>query len=870
VIVRRTDGHLPDFTRGGLLALSPRWLPWGLAVWLLLSVSLLGGAPRSCAVALAVAALLLAALFWRDLRASANGYVLFFSLLAAWTMLSALPLPCSVGRLVAPISAGIWADALAPLDAPPLSFCSLSVAPVATIQSAMNLASCGILAAVAGAVAERAGLSTVLLSLLGVVVLVALLTLVHALFDVQHLLGITSLPVKGRTGPASVLVNPNNLAGYMNLGVFSALALLGSRRPPIARALLVVAGALALATVISSGSRGGVLALGFGLVAWAFLSALRRLAGARSPRGTIRQTPFALIVVLAGVAIAALGASSELERELFGDDVRKLELLGRLAASLGRVDALGAGRGAFDSLSARLTGEGANLTHEYAENFVLSWLLEWGPWVGGAALVGLCWLLWPGRLALRRHGSGEGAWLGLVVLLLQNFADLGLELPALLGAFAVIGGGLEGSRASRSSAFEAAPRAPITVYRTALFAAVPLLLLAATVWTAASGPALSVERERTRVVVERALPAPLAAPERRPAWEAVRSGLRRFPAEPYFVLVGGWLALSEGKNALPWAAEALRRAPGSARAHVLTAEVLAGQGAVDQALLHLRHALDSDFTLTPVLASRALQMTADVRRLAAAAPAGVTGARFLLDVSRGLPASVDAREHRHLLAAAVARAPDDVRVQSSEGWALLADLRAGSAPCPLESTERVCAVPPSARQRILELAESTQGAPTCDGLRLRAALLVHEGRAPQALELLGACPSCQVPGACAKDRVEVALDHGNEEERRLALGAFRAGTCDSPGHCADAESWLSGAFARRSQVELALVHAWRAAEMDPSAARYLAAARAARAAGRAERVEVALDRARRFGGRDPELAAWVAVHRAGALEAPLE
>jgi hypothetical protein len=863
----RRGGHWfrSHFEEEGLLATHaggsgandrPLWL--GVTLWLLVATAWLAGAPRSAAVVLGVLALLLGLAFFRPLSRSFNAFALFFFALSLWTVLTAAPLPCGFVRWLSPFAAGIWTDSLLPLGEAGPTYCALSLAPTATVQSATNLSAYAVLAAAAGSLARKLGLWTVLLSVFGISVLVALLTLVHGVLGAETLLGLSFLPTRSGVRPASVFVNPNNLAGCMNLGTFCGLALLAARQPRVPRALLVVGGMICVATLIQSGSRGGVLSFAFGVLSWSILGLFRRFSSARALRSEwSQQAPFALVLLLAGLLVAVVGASPGLERELFGGDLDKMQQLGHLASSLQRVDWLGIGRGAFDSLSAQLTNEGQNLTSEYAENFALSWLFEWGPLVGGAALVALCLLLSPTRLRLRGQRCAQVAWLGLIVLLLQNFADLGLELPALAGALAVLGGALDGSRA-RSEGTPASAVAPTRPRPLASLLALVFFCSAATAW---SGPALAAMRSYTRDQAERAL-APASSPaDRGNAWRSLTAGMRRFPAEPYFVLVGGWLALAQGRDGLPWAAQALRRAPGSGRTHVLVAEVLARRGAVDQALLHVRLAVAADETLAPALAARALRLTTDPRGLAAAAPPGAPGVRLLLEMLNALPLRADPRVRRHLLAAAVERAPDDIRVQSAEGWALLGDVQRGEAPCPLETPPGVvCPVRPDAPERILALAARTRGTVTCDGLRLHAALLVEQGHTRGALDVLSSCPSCVVPGHCAKDRVALALDHGDEAERRLALGAFRAAMCDSPSACAEAEAWLASLFERRSQPELSLVHAFRAAEIEPSAARYLAAARAARNAGRVDRVQTALSRARRLGGGDRELEGWLATH----------
>lgn len=329
-----------------------RWLWLGLSLWLFLGAMLLAGAPRPAAVVLGATALLVGVLSFRPLGTGINAFALFFCALAAWTALSALPLPCWVVRWLAPRSADIWHSALSPLGSFP-GYCAVSVAPAATVQSALNLASYAVVATAAGTLSRRLGLWAVLLSVFGVAVLVALLTLAHGLLGAERLFGLSSLPAKSAIGPASVLVNPNNLAAYMNLGTFCGLSLLVSRRPPIPRSLLVVGGGLCVATALLSASRGGVLALAFGMLASIVLVVARRFSPRHRARSeSAREGPLLLVVLAAGVAIAILGSSPDVERELFGSDVGKLGQLGQLATRLDEIGWAGTGRGAFDSLSA--------------------------------------------------------------------------------------------------------------------------------------------------------------------------------------------------------------------------------------------------------------------------------------------------------------------------------------------------------------------------------------------------------------------------------------------------------------------------------------------------------------------------------------
>jgi len=256
-----------------------------------------------------------------------------------------------------------------------------------------------------------------------------------------------------QTMPFGSYVNHNNFAGLVSLGVPLAIALaIGDLRrsgtlTPWGLALIGLASGLAI-TVFASGSRGGTVALVFGLMALAWIAAkLRRKSRDERPhRSWI--APLAIGVAILAAAVLAIPGSTR---------ARLANLLERSGSLSYRVDTgfaalrafahrpmLGSGLGAFGDAAAPFkTGHGDVRTNR-AEADLIEFAVE-----GGLALIAL--LLLFGRFAWRsaqaelvhsRSRSGKwlraGALASCVTMLFHSLFDFGFRIPANALAFAVL------------------------------------------------------------------------------------------------------------------------------------------------------------------------------------------------------------------------------------------------------------------------------------------------------------------------------------------------------------------------------------------------------------------------------------------------
>src|SRR5688572_17398491 len=132
--------------------------------------------------------------------------------------------------------------------------------------------------------------------LLASATLVACATLAHGLLEAKRVFGLYEPRFVNRgVGP---LINQNNIAGYLNLGVLSGAALLAAERPAVPRWALGLLVAFNATMSLMTGSRAGAASLlaGVALLIWT----LRR---ARSPEHDSRLlSPRFLVGV--GLALA--------------------------------------------------------------------------------------------------------------------------------------------------------------------------------------------------------------------------------------------------------------------------------------------------------------------------------------------------------------------------------------------------------------------------------------------------------------------------------------------------------------------------------------------------------------------------------------
>lgn len=820
-------------------AKSARRLSVVLAGVLGASVALLGGAHFQTAALVAGLGALVLCTQWQSLRAGWGPVPTVCSCLACWTAASLVPIPAGLLQLLSP-SAFSFRQGVAQAAGQGLSWAPLSLDPTASSLEAAKWALYALIAAASGRLASLSSLRHVLAIVWGLGSAVSLVTMAQALTGLTSVLGVYETPTVTDARLVSVLLNPNNLAGYSNLGAFCGLGLLASRRSLLPRALVASGTICCMSITLFSASRSGVLTLALGLVAlgisWGRIPGMKRSTwnGLRAWRALFPL----LTIALAAAGFALLGANGEMYRDLFSDDLSKLEQVSALAPAVQDYFWVGAGRGAFETLGSGYLSVPLNIVHRKAENFLLSWAIEWGALPALMALGSLGALLLPARANPRQHRPAHAALVAIVVFATQNLLDLGMEMLGLCVAWFAIFGALDGSRDFRSSTPSPPPRAP-WVGPVSLAAAVALAL-GMSALALARGPDVFSERRQLSAWVDQS---PALSWEK--AHERLLTASQKRPAEPHYGLVGASLALRLDKPALPWAALALARSPDGARAQLATAEGLLQLGALTQAMIHFKRALEIEPQLVGDVAERLSTLRGQRNLFLKAAPPGAVGARLLLNL-RNRSASAGSALQRQLLKDAQARAPSDALVLSQTGFALLHEMKQQGADC----SPQPCPPRPRMVEQVQKIAAQLSQSSTCDKWRMQARILELQGHTGQAVALLKECLNCSVPAPCMKERALLAQALNNPEERKRAEDSYLAVVCSDSPSCASAELWLAELAQARGDWHSTHYHFARAAGRVPSGETWLKAARAAARAGLLARAEVAYHHASELGQTD--------------------
>jgi tetratricopeptide (TPR) repeat protein len=587
------------------------------------------------------------------------------------------------------------------------------------------------------------------------VVITALVTVLHRILGVHQVYGVYA-PQFANARWVGPLLNPNNLGGLCNLGVFCALAC--SRRQG-ARGnawYFAVAAGLACLTVLT-GSRGATVALGGGmlvfLVAW--LRARHRLPG-------MQHWGLAYAVVI-GLTLLALTLERAVIEDLSGRSVEKLSLMHWGLLVLRDHPWFGLGMGAFGAEAATVSGHSGNVAFPYVECFPLD--LSTGLGIPMALVV-----LGPLAFGLWRIGGGlrtQALRLGLCVVLIQNLMDLGLMVPGLalpwVSVFAACwGGATRRTWATTRSWIQWGSAASAVILGWLL--SVPL-----------AKPIGALRRE----VAQRVNTAD--------GDELLTRSLTRYPGDAYLLRIKAAVATRDNSpDALSWVNNALLRAPSDARTHLLLAQVLLSRRRIEQALPSLRLAA-MDRTLHPEIAH--LVGVWAPARLIDAAPEGAFGATLLRLVA-GNRAGAD---RIALLEAAERRAPDDVATVVELTQARLRRASAEKLPCEVSSAcHRDLA---AAVERAIRL-----GAPPSQTRVLRALLLALSGDNAAAFELLLAqCERSPEGRTCLQVLVELGNAVGHQEFER-AVSVFLDSVCGGQHSCKAERLSMAAQLVRQGSV----------------------------------------------------------------------
>jgi len=782
--------------------------------------------------------------------------VLIVWALAAMCLLQVIPLPLSWLERIAPTTADIWSRSLLPLGEAAPAVAPISLDPSATMIEALRWFSYGAVFAAASVVASRRGSRWGVTLVFAAAVVAAVTTVGHGLVGAEKVFGIYTPDFKPLPWHVGPLLNPNNLAGLLNLGALCGMGLLVAENPVLPRSLVAVGVAILVGVNVTSASRGGVLALCVGVVVLGVVAELSRRRRAQSQAATRRARVLVAGAVAVGVALAILAGTQSKWAELYNENIEKLEMVLMVRPVLGDFPLLGVGRGAFESVFPAYQVGSSAVVYTHAENFLAQWLVEWGIPVTVAAVFALAWHFRPQRVGVFRSALAAGAWIGVSILLAQNLFDLGLEVPALCFAIAVALGSLWGDQKRVTEPTVTARR---STKRNALrwafgAATVGLLLIASNVYGGLSDVASDRASLKESLLSDKP---PRTAQQRQQIRSQIRSFMRRHPAEPYFPLMGALLAWQENdSNPIPWLQRALERAKNNGKAHLLLAQVLKRHGALGQALMELRMAAETDAALVSAAAKLAVRWASNDEELGRVVPRGVNRAaswdalgRF--HTNRKVAAGCDRR--------ALKLDPKLTGPHSRLANDIVQKRRSGA--CQEEG--QACAEQLEQHAKVLEkqLPDSSAAA------RLRAAWMAAQGEPGKGEEALAKiCDDMRDYMLCQRKRTELAARIDDPERLRKAGKALMTAACIEQQRCAQMATWIGDLHMGRQEWGSAVASYARAARDGETVQRLLKLADASSKAGFSAQAVRALEKAlRRRKGSDPEIERRIKIERARAL-----
>lgn len=769
--------------------------------------------------------------------------------LAAYCFLQSLPIPAGLLALLAPENAEIWARSTGALGEPPPSWVSVSLDPGASTVEGLKwllYAAAFTSAAVLGA---KRNVRAVALIVYASALVAGLTTIVHGAVGADRVFGIYTPryePTRWSVGP---LINPNNLAGYLNLGAMCGFGLSQSMGRSVHRYLVLLGSASLIAIAFITASRGGVLALAAGVTILVVLTHTQRRLK-RVPARVARDATLLLgATVLAGVALAFLGLSDAMVKELWDERTDKLQLFDWSRPMVSDFWLFGVGRGAFQSVFSAYRQGGGHIVYSHPENFVVAWAVEWGVFVAIIAAVVFVWHFRAGNLGAYRSLASAGIVAGAGALLFQNLFDLSLEVPGVVVALAVALGGAWGASQVRGTEDDQDAMPSSVAYaslRPAQIAAVTVAVAVGLVVLRGRHP-VPDERERLHVALSAIKPERKESEDR--FWRRLSAAIHRHPAEPYFPFLGALAALeTRSVDPFPLLDRALERDPMNGRLHLAVAVALVRNGASKQAMLHLRLAAERDQSIRREVGLRATKLAADEKELLRAVPEGRPGAEVLVASTFSLgPERLSVRIER--LKAALGRSRDYMIARAGLADALLIATEKEVSPCEPAARER-CLSAVDGHISILE----ESGGTVRRMVMLKARRLELSGSLSQAEALLAReCSDRRASVGCRQTWVRTAGKLGDDEKLQTAIDALLIAGCTTAEKCATTAVWLANFMIARGDHRAALAYLDRAVRERPTKARWKRLAKVATQVGAYAKARHALEKAGRSSRRDPEL-----------------
>lgn len=751
---------------------------------------------------------------------------LLLVVLALYSAFQSLPLPIALVRWLSPNSADNWVAAYELVGASLPRWVSLSLEPSASRLEALKWSLYAVVFALAAGLPSHVRLASfeIRRQVFGAglafasAVLVASTTLGHRLVGASQVYGLYR-PV-GEVTRTSIgpLMNPNNLAGYLNLGVFCGLGLVLSLRSWPLRAVAGVGLAALLGAAIETGSRGGFVSLALGFAGFAAAAwSLRRRQSGNASSGS-QALAFTAAIAAAGCAFASMAAGPNFAAHFSDRSLDKLAMASWVVPLIRDHLWTGVGRGAFEAAFQQYRIGESNLIYSHPENFIVQWVAEWGVVVGGGALLLCLLLLRPKRLGAFDSLVALGVLAGVGVVLVQNLVDLGLEVPAVALVVVVALGACWGSVLDNRNAWGGAGTAWLASG----------LLVASTVATALAAETGGDARRRIDADLE------TIDLTDAPAVTAFRSSLQdavlKHPADPYFPRVGAVLALRKNDaDALKWVNQALELGLMSGRTHYLLALALASRGYREQALLELRYASTYDPDLNARIVERALALTRDPQALLRAAPRGASGRRLLTGMAHAFKGPSEAPQRIVMLRAAMEREPGVLRSYLDLGGELLHAATATPPYAPCDVEREACL----AEVRSLAKAATRVAPDSSAGAELLARLALATNEPETALQVLEQpCVQTSTRRNCLMLRLQAALAAKKAAAASDIAQELARQSCSGSEECAKLFQELGTLFSSAGAAEAALAYFEKAAREDPSPERWLRVADAANQLGR--------------------------------------
>jgi tetratricopeptide (TPR) repeat protein len=740
-----------------------------------------------------------------ELRRPAIVLLLTGCVLTAYTAAQCIPLPIDWLAKIAPHNAEIWSRALSPLDEPGPRWAPISLDPTATrIEVLKGVAYLLAFATALRIARHRRGAQFLSEAIIATGLLLAILALLHPAFGAHKLYGVWEPDsYGGRWKHLAPLLNPNNLAGYINVALCLALASSLSTRPRVPRPILIAVAIVLMATQVWVASRGGVLAmiLGGGIVV-VILRAGRM-------RGLRKEAVLSVLPVLGGLVVAAaifmlvLAHSDQAAQELWEKDLSKIELFREALKMVPAYPIWGIGRGAFESAFPAFRETGGYWTATHPENVVLQWVTEWGVPMGAGGLLAIAVALRP-TAVIFRSSTTAGAWAAIVAVAAQNLVDLGSEVPGLVLApvvcAAIFAGGSPGPEPRvRAERWKPAPR-------TMALAAAVLTGCALVAAAAGMRHELSADQQRLHTV----------AIEQHAGLDdveaAARAAMLRHPAEPYFPFIAALrLTLDRSRSPLPWINATLQRSRIHGPAHLALARWLAPRSP-SQGRLEYRLAMDQAPELAEQVMAQAPRLVGGTYDAIELTPSGALGPqvlRILVNVLAGRLPATSVRLDEEL----AKREPADPRPANDEARAAVEDVESPDAAPWCSGTARDACL----REAIVRTERAEAIDPReCEPHELHARARTAAGDVTRGLDELSAAADTvddRVP--CLQAVVDFASRAGDSKRAEEAIRKVASAPCLTDAECARNLSWAAAAEERRGNAVRALALYKQAWEHEP-------------------------------------------------------